>query len=188
MSPGWFNQHQDPIAIPLTSRRPSSNYYWVTHIPATNSWVPIPGIKTVRTGISNSIRGSASPDDLNLISMQLGRLLSPEESIPRKECNRGEVWTINLSPQGHTANHADVVVLRYDPRNRMAMTLRVINRQNGPIQLEIPIDSSPKLQGKSVSIDRVWPISFRHRCVAKRGNLSSAEMDTVTESFLKLVG
>ena len=188
MSPGWFNQNHDPIAIPLTSRSPKREYAWEPHLPSTNSWVPIPGIKTVRSSlVRNSVRGLAGSDDLELIGFQLSRLLSPSESTAGIECDRGEVWSVNLSPPGTPPNPVNIVVLRYDQRNAMAMALRVINRRNGPAQLEIPIDSCSSLQGKSVSIERVLPLSVPHRFTARIDQLSSTEMETVTDSFLKIV-
>ena len=188
MTSSWFNASRDPIAIPLTSRPPRRNYDWVTHIAGTNSWAPIPGIKTVRSSlVSRSVRGLAGPDDLELILFQLSRLISSAEAASGAICNRGEVWSANLAPPGTRPHEVEALVLRYDPRNGMAMTLRVINRQNGPPELEVPIHSCPSIAGKSVSIEKVWPLSVRHRFITKVGQLSEAETDIAADRFLKLV-
>ena len=187
MTPSWFNATRAPIAIPLTSRPPRHNYDWVTHISATNSWVPIPGIKTVSTRISNSVMGNADAEDLSLVIFQLSRLISSAEATSGATCNRGEVWSANLAPPGTPPNEVEVLVLRYDPRNGMAIALRVINRQNGPPELEVPIHSCPSIVGKSVSIERVWPISVPHRFMTETGQLSETETDVAADTFLKLV-
>lgn len=188
MTPDWFNAARDPIAIPLTSRPPTLDYYWETFISTTNSWVPIPGIKTVRSSlVSRSVSGLAGSDDLELIGLQLSRLISSAEATSGATCNRGEVWSANLAPPGTPPYNVDVLVLRYDPRNEMAMTLRVINRQDGPPGLEVPIQSCASLLGKSISAERVWPLSVRHRFLTKSGQLSESETDVVANAFLKLV-
>ena len=187
VSPSWFNANHNPIAIPLTSQWPNRAYPWQPYLPCTHSWVLIPAIKTVSVHLGRSILGLASPDDLDNIAFHLSNLISPSESAWGLEASQGEVWEVDLLNPGNHPHPVKALVLRYDNRNGMAMTLRVGNRRDGLLQLEIPVNSCTALAGQSVYVDRVWPLSFHDRFRTRVGWLSDAEMESVVESFQRLV-
>ena len=182
LSPGGYR-----IVLPLTSQAPPVTYYWEPYVAATESWVLIPSIKATRVRLSQPKEEVASPEDLNNIGFQLSRLISAEESNYHPDCNRGDIWQVNLAEPGQDPHRVKVLVLRYDHRNKMAMTLQMVARQDGPAQLEVPVYSCSTLQNYSVMVGRPLPLSHPHRFESRIDCLCEPETNRVAEAFVNLV-
>ena len=186
ITPTWFNQTHNPIVVPLTTQSPRLPYPWQPHLNCTDSWALIPSVKTVPVSLSSAVKALASPEELDYIGFQLSRLVSPDEASSGLECNTGEVWNVDLSSPPNPPHLVNILVLRYDDRNGMAMTLHIVNRQDGTPEIEIPIGSYAPMAGQSVSIGRIWPLYFPKRFKSRVGRLSQTETELVTTKFLRL--
>lgn len=174
------------IVVPLTSQPPPVGYYWEPYLAATGSWVLIPSIKATRVQLSQPQDKVASPQDLDHIGLQLSRLISAEESNYHPDCNRGEIWQVNLAEPDQDPHRIKVLVLRYDHRNKMAMTLQLVARQNGPVELEVPVYSCAELQNHSVLVSRPLPFSHPDRFESLIGQLCGRETEEAVEAFKNL--
>ena len=187
LNPDGLSPNGYRIVLPLTSQPPQVPYYWEPYVAATGSWVLLPSIKATRVRLGQPKEEVASPEDLNNIGLQLSRLISVEESNHHPDCNRGDIWQVNLAEPGQDPHRVQVLVMRYDHRNRMAMTLQMVARQDGPAQLEVPVHSCAALQNYSVMVGRPLPLSYSDRFESRIDRLCEPETNQVAEAFVSLV-
>lgn len=195
VSTNWFNYQHAPLVIPLTSRIPGDAYPWEVCISAADgdvdSWAPVPGLKTVPNNLlSHSVRGFANTADFGCIVDALWQLIDGRTGIEPACCQRGQVWSVDISRVGSDntePNLAYFLVLRYNRANGMAMTVRLTDRPFPPSVLALPVSSCQDLAGYTVLVGQVRPLSFHERFVSCRGTLADAEVNRVAHSLINLV-
>ena len=108
ISPDWFNSNGNAIIAPLTSPGPDHEHWWEIHIGSTDSTCLVPDIRTVpETALAPSVLGNATQYELEDVTFALYRLIGGAEDTPDPNCNRGEVWTADLSAM---QPHSDPVI------------------------------------------------------------------------------
>ena len=193
VSANWFNHRHAPLVIPLTSRIPGDAYPWEVCISDgdADSWAPVPGLKTVPNNLlSRSVRGFANASDFGCIVDALWQLIDGRTGIEPACCQRGQVWSVNISRVGSAdtePNLAYFLVLRYNHANGMAMTVRLTDRPFRPSVLALPVRSCQDLAGYTVLVGQVRPLSFHERFVSCRGTLADAEVNQAARSLINLV-
>ena len=183
ISPDWFNSNGYAIIAPLTTPGPNHEHWWEIHIASTYSTCLIPDIRTVpASALRSSVISNATEDELDDVAFALHRLISGAEDIPDPGCDRGEIWTADLSamPSVSDPKIVELLILHYNPANFMAMTAMVTRRPRGPSPLVFQLSPSPGLSGHSVLLTQVRGISANLRLVNRVGTASPSDMAGIT--------
>ena len=190
ISPDWFNSNGNAIIAPLTTPGPNHEHWWEIHISSTDSTCLVPDIRTVpETALGPSVLGNATQYELEDVTFALYRLIGGAEDTPDPNCNRGEVWTADLSAMQPNSDPvtAELLILHYNPSNLMAMTAFVTDRPRRRSPLVFPIRSSTGLTGKSALLAQVRAISAEPRLVDLVGTVPQSDMETVSGRFIALI-
>ena len=190
ISPDWFNSNGNVIIAPLTTPGPHHEHWWEIHIRATDSTCLVPDIRTVpMMALEPSVLGNVTQYELDDVTFALYRLIGGSEDTPDPDCNRGEVWTADLSamPPDSDPVMADLLILHYNPANLMAMTAFVTERRRGRSPIVFPIRSSTGLTGKSALLAQVRAISAAPRLVDLVGTVSQSDMDAISVRFTAFI-
>ena len=150
----------------------------------------MPDIRTVpETALGPSVLGNATQYELEDVTFALYRLIGGAEDTPDPNCNRGEVWTADLSAVQPNSNPAiaELLILHYNPGNLMAMTAFVTERPRRRSPIVFPIRSSTGLTGKSALLAQVRAISAEPRLVDLVGTVPQSDMETVSGRFIALI-
>ena len=190
ISPDWFNSAGNAIIAPLTTPGPNHENWWEIHIRSTDSTCLVSDIRTVPvTALGPSVLGRATQYELDDVTFALYRLIGGAEDTSHPDCNRGEIWTADLSAMQPNSNPAivELLILHYNPANLMAMTAFVTERLRGRSPLVFPIRSSTGLTGKSALLAQVRAISAEPRLVDLVGTVSQSDMDASSVRFTALI-
>ena len=186
ISPDWFNSNANVIIAPLTTPGPNHEHWWEIPITSTYSTCLVPDIRTVPGAtLGPSVLGNATQDELDDVSFALYRLIGGSEDAPDSDCNRGEVWTADLSVMQPNSNPeiAELLILHYNPANLMAMTAMVTNRPRRASQIVFPLSPSTGITGRSILLSQVRAISADPRLVDLVGTVSQSDMAGITEQL-----
>ena len=190
ISPDWFNSAGNAIIAPLTTPGPNHEHWWEIHIKSTDSTCLVPDIRTVpTTALGPTVLGNATQYELEDVTFALYHLIGGPEDTPDPNCNRGEVWTADLSAVQPNSNPAiaELLILHYNPANLMAMTAFVTERLRGRSPLVFPIRSPMGLTGKSALLAQVRAISAEPRLVDLVGTVSQSDMDAISGRFTAFI-
>ena len=190
ISPDWFNSNGNAIITPLTTPGPNHEHWWETYIRSTDSSCLVPDIRTVpSTVLGSSVLGRATPYELDDVTFALYRLIGGAEDTPDPNCNRGEIWTADLSAMQPDSAPvmAELLILHYNPANLMAMTALVtlIPRRSSPIVF--PLVPSTRLMGRAALLGQVRAISADPRLVDLVGTVSQSDMAEISGRFTALI-
>ena len=187
ISPDWYNSNGNAIIAPLTTPGPNHEHWWEIHIRSTDSTCLVPDIRTApATALGPAVLGNATQYELEDVMFALYRLIGGAEDTPDPNCNRGEVWTADLSavqPDTDPAA-AELLILHYNPGNLMAMTAFVTERPRRGSPLVFPLRSSTGLTGKSALLAQVRAISAHPRLVGLVGTVPQSDMETISDRFM----
>ena len=183
ISPDWFNSNGNVVIAPLTTPGPNHEHWWETHIASTDSTCLVPDIRTVSaTALDSSVLGNATQNELEDVVFALHRLIGGADDIPDPDCNRGEVWTANLSnrPSASGIATTELLILHYNPANLMAMTTIVTRKPRVTSPIVFPLSSSMGITAASVLLPQVRGISADQRLVKWVGTASQSDMIGIT--------
>ena len=186
ISPDWFNSTANAIIAPLTTPGPNHEHWWEIHIRSTDSTCLIPDIRTVpATALGPSVLGNATQDELEDATFALHRLIGGAEDTPDPDCNRGEIWTADLSatPPDSGPATAELLILHYNPANLIAMTTFVTHRPRRSSPIVFPFSPSTGITGQSVLLSQVRAVSADPRLVDLVGTVSQSEMAEISGRF-----
>ena len=187
ISPDWFNSNGNAIIAPLTTPGPNHENWWEIHIRSTDSTCLVPDIRTVpATALGPSVLGNATQYELEDVTFALYRLIGGAEDTPDPNCNRGEVWTADLSAVQPDTDPAiaELLILHSNPGNLMAMTAFVTERPRRRSPLVFPLRSSTGLTGKSALLAQVRAISAHPRLVDLVGTMPQSDMETIFDRVM----
>ena len=190
ISPDWFNSNGNAIIAPLTTPGPNHEHWWEIHINSTDSTCLVPDIRTVpETALGPSVLGNATQYELEDVTFALYRLIGGAEDTPDPNCNRGEVWTADLSAVQPNSNPAiaELLILHYNPANLMAMTAFVTERPRRWSPLVFPLARSPGIMGRSALLAQVRAISAHPRLVDLVGTMPQSDMETIADQFMAFI-
>ena len=187
VSPTAFHASGYAIVVPLTTPGPNHTHWWEPHISATDSRALVPDVKTVPvTLLDRDLRVTAIKDDLHAVRDVLRRLLGGNEPTLASDVIRGDVWRVAY-PGTEQGSRMDVLVLRYNEGNDIAMTMVVTDKPRNPSDIVLPVVSCPALSGRSVLASQVISLSVGHRFKKRFGRLSATEVDAAAGAFMKLM-
>ena len=188
ISPDWFNSTGNAIIAPLTTPGPNHEHWWEIHIRSTDSTCLAPDIRTApATALAPSVLGNATQYELEDVTFALYRLTGGTEDTPDPNCNRGEVWTADLSAMQPNSNPAiaELLILHYKPSpTSWRWTAFVTERPRRRSPLVFPIRSSTGLTGKSALLAQVRAISAHPRLVDLVGTMPQSDMETISDRFM----
>ena len=190
ISPDWFNSNGNAIIAPLTTPGPNHEHWWEIHISSTDSTCLVPDIRTVpETALGPSVLGNATQYELEDVTFALYRLIAGAEDTSAPNCNRGEVWTADLSAVQPNSNPAiaELLILHYNPGNLMAMTAFVTERPRRRSPIVFPLARSSGIMGRSALLAQVRPVSAYPRLVDLVGTVPQSDMETISGRFMALI-
>ena len=183
LSPDLINSKGIAIIAPLTTPRLNHEHWWEIPITSTYSTCLVPDIRTVpTTALGSSLLGNATQYELDDVGFALHRLIGGLEDSPNPGCDRGEVWTADLSgtPSVSPPEIVELLILHYNPANLMAMTALVTSRPRGTSPLVFPLSQSTELTGQSALLTQLRGISAAPRLVKIVGATSPSDMAGIT--------
>ena len=190
ISPDWFNSNGNVIIAPLTTPGPNHEHWWEIHIRSTDSTCLVPDIRTVPvTALGPSVLGTATDYELEDVTFALYRLIGGSEDTSHPDCNRGEIWTADLSAMQQNSNPVitELLILHYNPANLMAMTALVTNRPRRSSPIVFPLSPSTRSTGKAALLGQVRAISADPRLVDLVGTASQSEMTEISGRFTAFI-
>ena len=186
ISPDWFNSSGYAIIAPLTTPGRNHEHWWEIQIESTDSTCLVPDIRTVPVkALGPSVQGNATQYELDDVSFTFHRLIGGAEDVPDPGCDRGEVWTADLSAMTSVSapKVVELLILHYNPANFMAMTAMVTRRPRGASPLVFQLSTSTGLTGYSVLLTQVRGISANLRLVSPVVTASPSDMAGITAQF-----
>ena len=190
ISPDWFNSNGNVIIAPLTTPGPNHEHWWEIHIRFTDSTCLVPDIRTVPvTALGPSVLGTATDYELEDVTFALYRLIGGSEDTLHPDCNRGEIWTADLSAMQQNSNPVitELLILHYNPANLMAMTALVTNRPRRSSPIVFPLSPSTRSTGRTALLGQVRAISADPRLVDLVGTASQSEMTEISGRFTAFI-
>ena len=190
ISPDWFNSADNAIIAPLTTPGPNHENWWETHIRSTDSTCLVFDIRTVPSkALDSSVLGRATQYELDDVTFALHRLIGGAEDSPDPNCNRGEVWTADLSAMQPTSNPAitELLILHYNPTNLMTMTAFVTHRPRGKSPIVFQLSPSTGITGQSALLGQVRGISADLRLVDLVGTVPQSDMEEISSRFTAFI-
>ena len=183
LSPDWINSKGIAIIVPLTTPGRNHEHWWEIPIASTYSTCLVPDIRTVPTmALRSSVLSNATQYELDGVGFALHRLIGGLEDSPDPGCDRGEVWTADLSgtPPVSTPEMVEFLILHYNPANLMAMTAMVSRRPRGTSPLVFLLSRSTGPTGQWVLLTQLRGISAASRLVKPVGTASPSDMAEIT--------
>ena len=190
ISPDWFNSTGNVIIAPLTTPGPNHERWWEIHIRSTDSTCLVPDIRTVSAkALGPTVLGNATQYELDDVRFALHRLIGGTEDTPDPNCNRGEVWTADLSAMqpNSTPATAEFLILHYNPANLMAMTVFVAHRPRGSSPIVFPLFPPTIIAGQSALLAQVRAISADPRLMNLVGAISQSDMAGISGQFTAFI-
>ena len=183
ISPDWFNANGNAIIAPLTTPGSNHEHWWEIPITSTYSTCLVPDVRTVPgVALGSTLLGNATQYELDDAVFALYRLIGGLEDGPDPGCDRGEVWTADLSgtPSVSPREMVELLVLHYNPANLMAMTAMVTRRPRGRSPLVFPLSQSSGHAELSALLSQLRGISAASRLEKLVGATSPSEMAEIT--------
>lgn len=190
LSPDLINSKGITIIAPLTTPGTNHEHWWEIPIASTDSTCLVPDIRTVpSTALDSPVLGNATQYELDSAGFALHRLIGGLEDSPDPGCDRGEVWTADLSctPSVSDSKIVELLILHYNPANLMAMTAMVVRNPRRTSPLVFPLSQSTGLTGRSVLLTQLRGISAYPRLVRPVGTASPSDMAGVTAQLTKFL-
>ena len=181
ISPDWFNESGNAVIVPLTTPGPNHENWWEPYIASTDSTCLVPGVRTVPVrALGRSVDGLTAHDELEDVISAIERLTNGREEMSGRSCSRGKVWEANLSDMNPKSAQVtvEVLILRYNPSNCMAMSAFVSTRKRKPSPIVAEIRSSNRLQSRSVLLGQLRPVAADLRLQNRIGTVPFPQMET----------
>ncbi len=190
ISPDWFNANGNVIIAPLTTPGPNHEHWWEIHIGSTDSTCLVPDIRTVpATALGPSVLSTATDYELEDAMFALYRLIGGSEDAPHPDCNRGEIWTADLStmPPDSGPVLAELLVFHYNPANLMAMTAWVSRKPRRSSHIVFPLSPSTGFPWQSALLAQVRAVSAGHRLMDLVSTISQSDMEEISGRFMAFI-
>ena len=190
LSPDWFNGLGYAVIVPLTTPGPNHGFWWEPTIRATDSCCLVPDIRMVPVSQFRSpVRGMATDDELEAVRFALRRLIGGNEEMSDGDCDRGDVWSVDLSDIGVASKPQlhDMLVLHYNSGNGMAMAMFVGTKGNDEAETEYPVTPSSQSTSYSALVGFVRPISVEERLITRVGPASVDETDRAATGLVRFL-
>ena len=136
-----------------------------------------------------SVLGNATQYELDDVTFALYRLTGGAEDTPDPGCNRGEIWTADLSAMQPTSNPGitELLILHYNTANLMAMTAFVTHRPRGKSPIVFQLSPSTGITGQSALLGQVRGISADPRLVDLVGTVPQSDMEEISGRFTAFI-
>ena len=190
VSPDWFNEKGAVVIVPLTTPGPNHENWWEPNIESTDSACLVPDIRTVPArSLSTSLEGTATPDEMKDVLSAFNRLTMGLDELSNGDCNRGEVWEVDLSNRDRRSDPhtAELMVLHYNPANCMAMTAFVSQRARKRSSIVHEISSSIRLNGRSVLLSQMRAIAADERLQHRIGTIPKLETQEISRKLKRFL-
>ena len=183
---GASGDGKDILVVPTMSPDAAHENDWEVNIDGTGSCVLVDGLRAIPvTDLRTSCLGTAFPEDLRQVHFALRSLLRGTVPVSEADFVQGSVYSLLDSGDFGGANK--ILVLHYNYRNDMAMSIQVAPSQPGLDRLTVPILSCPALAGFALLPAYVWPIAARCRLGSPLGSISDSELGRAMDCLLDVV-
>ena len=185
------------IAVPMSRTMPAERYRTRQHvyISDTDSWASTRQIKAVHQRRLGTIRGRASPDELDdAIESLAGRFTTvhrpgevaiPEGILP---IDAGSLWRLPVIDPDGRRFLATVLIVDYNAGNNLAITVEVEEREPRPGSPgDVPITVLDSNITATALVQRVRTIDASERDLTAAGLTRPEEVSAVISRFISMI-